>query len=149
MPLALAYEQAVAQFHSLKSEHHLATLVAAHEAEYFGAEFGPRQSDDSFQRELVALKTRGAQQELDDAAALAARKRWRVVGPQTGEEGVWSQGEEYVRLWQAGVRPNYIPVRVDSEVPVAVAVSDNSQSTGSIKLAKTKSESKSKDSLFF
>jgi len=117
MPLALAYEQAVAQFHSLKSEHHLATLFAVHEAEYFGAEFGSRQTDDSFQRELAELKTWGAEQMLDDAAALAARKRWRATPPKMSEEGVWTRGEEYIRLWQAGIRPNYIPVAEDVANP--------------------------------
>jgi len=111
MPLALAYEQAAAQFHSLKSEYHLANLFAVHEAEYFGAEFGPRQTEVSFQREAGELKSWGAQQEMDDAAALAARKRWRIEPPKTGESNVWSRGEEYVRLWQAGIRPNYLPVK--------------------------------------
>lgn len=109
MPLALAYEQSVAQFHSLRSEHHLSTLFAVHEAEYFGAEFGPREADIGFRKELAELKTWGAQQELDDAAAIAARKRWRAISPKTEHTGVWSRGEEYVRLWQAGIRPSYLP----------------------------------------
>jgi small subunit ribosomal protein S23 len=110
MPLALAYEQAVAQFHSLKSEHHLANLFAVHEAIYFGGEFGLRQTEVTFQRELAELKSWGTQQEMDDAAALAARKRWRIAQPKTGDPKAWTRGEDYVRLWQAGIRPNYLPI---------------------------------------
>lgn len=109
MPLALAYEQAMSQYHSLASEHHFATLFAVHEASAFGAKFGQRQTEFSFERELAELKSWGTQQDMDDAALSAARKRWRASQPKLGETGSWSRGQEYVRLWQAGIRPNYIP----------------------------------------
>lgn len=67
---------------------------------------------------------------LDDSARLA-RSRWRMVtlGSHGGEEesggvGVgnvgsadrkaWSRGEEYVRLWKEGVRPDYSPALTES-----------------------------------
>jgi len=70
---------------------------------------------------------------LDDSARLA-RSRWRMVALGSGGGGVggvsgggvgavaggsgggedadrdaWSRGEEYVRLWREGVRPDYSP----------------------------------------
>ena len=60
---------------------------------------------------------------LDDSARLA-RRRWRMVplgsrvvgddasGPGEGDaadRNAWSRGEEYVRLWKEGVRPDYSP----------------------------------------
>jgi len=69
---------------------------------------------------------------LDDSARLA-RNRWRMVTlGNRGEESVggvvgnvdsadrkaWSRGEEYVRLWKEGVRPDYSPALTESVAPV-------------------------------
>ena len=107
LPLTNAYTAAVAQFRSLRSEHHIARTVALREAEAYGIEFGPSQVDISVAKEDKALGTWHRKAELD-AGALAARKRWKTIVER--EPGPWSRGQEYVRLWQEGVRPTYSPV---------------------------------------
>jgi len=75
---------------------------------------------------------------LDDSARLA-RNRWRMVTSTPGSRGeeessgvgvgdvdsadrkAWSRGEEYVRLWKEGVRPDYSPALTESIVPVESA----------------------------
>jgi small subunit ribosomal protein S23 len=42
-----------------------------------------------------------------DEGALAARKRWRAIVERTTGTGEWSRGEQYVKLWREGVRPDY------------------------------------------
>jgi len=45
-----------------------------------------------------------------DAGAIAARKRWKaIIDKQGGVGSEWSKGQEYVRLWEGGVRPTYAP----------------------------------------
>ncbi|TDL28217.1 hypothetical protein BD410DRAFT_684934, partial [Rickenella mellea] len=104
--LARAYATAVMQFRSLRSEHHIATKVAAAEAEAYGAEFGKTETEKSFDREGEFLKT---WDNVGDArrSSDAARKRWKAIIDTTGWEGSWTKGEEYVRLWKEGIRPNY------------------------------------------
>jgi len=74
---------------------------------------------------------------LDDSAQLA-RKRWRMIalgsdggggggggdsGSEVGAIGedanrkAWSRGEEYVRLWKEGVRPDYSPALTEPISP--------------------------------
>jgi len=107
MPLSLAYETAVSQFHSLKSEHHLATLFAVQEAERYGAHFGLREADLNFRKETAALRSWSTQDHEDNIEAALARKRWRAVPLQTSPPYSWSRGEDYVRLWRSGIRPTY------------------------------------------
>lgn len=44
-----------------------------------------------------------------DEGALAAIKRWKVLVEKNHGVSQWTRGEEYVRLWQEGIRPNYGP----------------------------------------
>lgn len=107
-PLSQAYAIAVSQFRSLRSEHEIATSVAAAEVTAYGGSFGPSASEIGFAREEQHLKT----WEISDAAAresYEARKRWRAIVGRTNGLGNWTRGEEYVRLWKDGVRPNYAP----------------------------------------
>ncbi|KAF8203024.1 mitochondrial ribosomal protein S25-domain-containing protein [Pholiota molesta] len=46
--------------------------------------------------------------ELDEGA-LAARKRWKAIVDKNHGDNQWTKGEQYVRLWQEGARPNYMP----------------------------------------
>jgi small subunit ribosomal protein S23 len=78
------------------------------EAEHLGAVFGRGEIAYSFEKEKRALATFERREELDEGA-MAARKRWKaIVEKQPGGEE-WTQGQEYVRLWKEGVRPNYAP----------------------------------------
>ncbi|KAJ6621118.1 mitochondrial ribosomal protein S25-domain-containing protein [Mycena sp. CBHHK59/15] len=99
VPLSQAYARAIAQFRSLRSEHHIATTFAVMEAEFLGG---------VFVREKRALATWEKLTELDEGE-LIARKRWKVIAEK--HEGMlgWSKGQEYVRLWKAGIKPDYSP----------------------------------------
>ena len=79
---------------------------------------------------------------LDDTSQLA-RKRWRMIalgsessdsnsggvgvgvggtpGDDTANRNAWSRGEEYVRLWKEGVRPDYSPPLTEPISPVDTA----------------------------
>lgn len=103
-----AYSTAVAQFRALRSEHHIATTFAVQEALALGSTFGPSEIETSFELQKKALQTWSRKEELDEGA-IAARKRWKAIVDKTHGIGQWSKGEEYVRLWQEGVRPNYMP----------------------------------------
>lgn len=105
MPLTEAYASAIAQFRALRSEHSVASAVALMEADAIGLELGPYQVDKSFEAEERALQ-KWTKKDKEDAAVLAARKRWRAV---VEREGTWTRGQEYARLWQGGVRPDYSP----------------------------------------
>jgi small subunit ribosomal protein S23 len=108
---------------------HVATRFAALEATAYGARFGPSATARGYEAESRVLEANELRSErLDDSARLA-RRRWRMVPlgsrvggdaavSSIGEEGaaaaaanrnVWSRGEEYVRLWREGVRPDYSP----------------------------------------
>lgn len=106
LPLTNAYTAAVAQFRSLRSEHHIASAVARREADAYGIQLGPSQVEISFQKEDKALDTWHRKAELD-AGALAARKRWKAIVDR--DPGPWTRGQEYVRLWKEGIRPTYSP----------------------------------------
>lgn len=109
LSLTEAYVQAVAQFRALRSEHHIATKTAAKEAELLGAVFGPSEIESTFEKEKRGLVTFERQAEMDEGA-MAARKRWKaIIDRKTGVVDQWTKGEEYVRLWREGVRPNYAP----------------------------------------
>ena len=103
MPLTEAYENAVAQFRALRSEHDVSRNVALMEAESIGIKFGPSMVERNFLMEEKVLQSWGKKDE-QDAAAQAARKRWRAV---IERGGTWTRGEEYTRLWQEGTRPSY------------------------------------------
>lgn len=113
VPLSEAYARAVAQFRALKSEHHVATSFAAIEAERLGGVFLPSELDRSFDKEKQALETWQKKEERDEGA-LAARKRWKAIVEQDQGVDQWTKGEQYVRLWKEGIRPDYSPILADS-----------------------------------
>jgi small subunit ribosomal protein S23 len=103
----------VAQFRSLRSEHHIATTFAAMEAQELGSTFGTSEIEHSFELQKKGLSTWEKKEEQDEGA-LAAQKRWKAIVERRHGADQWSKGEEYVRLWQQGVKPNYMPVLVPS-----------------------------------
>jgi small subunit ribosomal protein S23 len=121
------------QFRTLRAVQHVATRFAAQAASAYGAHFGPSATARGYEVENKVLDANELRTErLDDSARLA-RNRWRMVstlGSGGGEEesssvGVgnadrkaWSRGEEYVRLWKEGVRPDYSPALTESIAPV-------------------------------
>ncbi|TFK56582.1 hypothetical protein OE88DRAFT_1649951 [Heliocybe sulcata] len=117
-----AYLTSVAQFRSLRSEHHIATLVGAKEAEMHGAQFGWTQTEIIFNKETQALETWQKKHEADLTAA-ANRKRWRAIVERNGPISEFTKGREYVRLWKEGVRPDYSPV-LTSTSPTEDAVQE-------------------------
>ncbi|KAJ2919265.1 hypothetical protein MD484_g1182, partial [Candolleomyces efflorescens] len=109
VPLSEAYARAVAQFRALRSEHHVATTFAVMEAEALGAAFQPGELEQSFEKEKKALESWQKKEEQDEGA-LAARKRWKAIVEKREGQDRWTKGEEYVRLWKEGVRPDYSPI---------------------------------------
>lgn len=108
LSLSDAYTNAVAQYRALRSEHHIATVYAAMEAEHYGSTFGPSENENSVELQKKALQTWSRKEEMDEGA-LAARKRWKALVEKNHGVNQWTRGEEYVRLWQEGIRPNYSP----------------------------------------
>lgn len=111
-PLSHAYSSAVAQFRSLRSEHELSLNTARLEADAQGLNFRRTEVEKVFRLEEKALDTWEKKDELD-ASALAARKRWKAIIEKDYDQGTWSRGKEYVRLWKEGVRPDYLPILKD------------------------------------
>ncbi|EAU92728.1 hypothetical protein CC1G_01773 [Coprinopsis cinerea okayama7 len=107
--LSEAYARSVAQFRALRSEHHVATVFAVMEAEALGGTFAPDEVDRTFQKEAEALETWQLKEKKDEGA-LAARKRWKAIVEKRDGVDQWTKGEEYVRLWKEGVRPDYSPI---------------------------------------
>jgi small subunit ribosomal protein S23 len=132
LTLSDAYATSIAQFRTLRAVQHVATRFAAQAASAYGARFGPSATEQGFEVENKVLDANELRTErLDDSARLA-RNRWRMVTlGNRGEESVvgvgnvdsadrkaWSRGEEYVRLWKEGVRPDYSPALTESIAPV-------------------------------
>ena len=131
--LSDAYATSISQFRSLRAVQHVATRFAAQAAKAYGASFGPSATERGFEVENKVLDANELRTErLDDSARLA-RSRWRMVALRShgGEEessavGIdtpadrkaWSRGEEYVRLWKEGVRPDYSPALTESIAPI-------------------------------
>lgn len=120
MPLSRAYATSVAQFRSLRSEQEVATMIAALEAEAYGAEFGPNETERGFNKEREAFKSWDTDARYDQNA-IAARKRWKAVVEREQPAVPWTGGQEYVRLWREGIRPNYSPALTE---PVSITPSD-------------------------
>lgn len=118
--LSDAYAQAVTQFRALRSEHHVATTFAVMEAEALGSTFGPTEAQSAHEYFKKSISTWERQAELDEGA-LAARKRWKAIIDKNHGQNQWSKGEEYVRLWQEGARPNYMPALTEPTTEVAKA----------------------------
>ncbi|KAJ7651700.1 mitochondrial ribosomal protein S25-domain-containing protein [Mycena polygramma] len=108
LPLSQAYARAIAQFRSLRSEHHIATTFAVLEAEALGGVFGHGEIEHAFEKEKRALATWEKLDDMDEGA-LASRKRWKMIADRHAGESDWSRGVQYVKMWQAGVRVNYSP----------------------------------------
>lgn len=78
------------------------------EAEHYGSTFGRSENEISVELQKKALQTWSRKEEMDEGA-LAARKRWKALVEKNHGVNQWTKGEEYVRLWQEGTRPNYSP----------------------------------------
>lgn len=107
--LSEAYAHAVSQFRSLRAEHEMATATAYREAEFYGADFGPTEIQNTFDREQRFVdswdsgsRTKRRSSEVDN--------RWRAILPKRGKKGSWTGGQEYVQLWKEGVRPSFARV---------------------------------------
>ena len=124
LPLTEAYSTSIAQFRALRSEHHIASAFAAQEAEAYGATFGPSAIENSFMQEEKVLAERRIKSEQMDERELTARKRWRAVVNRGGSPGEWSRGQEYVRLWKEGVRPDYSPALTEPVSPMEPVKAD-------------------------
>ncbi|KAI0778423.1 mitochondrial ribosomal protein S25-domain-containing protein [Trametes elegans] len=114
-PLSDAYAAAVAQFRSLRSEITIARQVALAEAEQLGMEFGPSQTEITFNKENKAFDTFREASEHSHAAE-TERKRWKAVVEREGRPDHWTKGQEYTRLWKEGVRPVYAPVLSEPKI---------------------------------
>ena len=124
MPLSRAYATSVAQFRALRSEQEVANMIATLEAEAYGAEFGPTETERGFSKELEALKTWNVDERYDQNA-IAARKRWKAVVEREQPAVPWTAGQEYVRLWREGIRPSYSPALTE---PVSITAAGLSSS---------------------
>jgi len=116
-PLSEAYPTSVAQFRALRSEHEIATMFATLEAENYGAQFRPTQTEAGFARELSETKTWDVDERYDQSA-IAARKRWKAIVERDHPMTEWTGGQKYMKLWKEGVRPDYSP---GSTQPVFIA----------------------------
>ncbi|KAI5124153.1 hypothetical protein M0805_000963 [Coniferiporia weirii] len=108
LSLSDAYAAAVMQYRALRSEQHIASQVAAAEAAHYGTVFKPGPIERGFSQERENLKS-WEQKKYTEAESMEARKRWRMQVERTGHVGTWTKGEEYVRLWKDGIRPDYSP----------------------------------------
>ncbi|TEB38931.1 hypothetical protein FA13DRAFT_418979 [Coprinellus micaceus] len=113
LPLSEAYARSIAQFRALRSEHHVASTFAVMEAQALGATFLSSEIDRSFEKEKAALES-WQQKEERDEGALAARKRWKAIVEKRQGVDQWTKGEQYVRLWKEGIRPDYSPILAES-----------------------------------
>ncbi|OBZ79450.1 37S ribosomal protein S25, mitochondrial [Grifola frondosa] len=110
-----AYASAVAQFHSLRSEHQLAKNFALMESEHYGMQFGPTQVEIAFEKEEKAFETWRKKDKERDMAEVA-RKRWKAVVERDNSQNQYTKGQEYVRLWKEGIRPTYTTVLAEPEI---------------------------------
>lgn len=108
LSLSDAYTATVAQYRALRAEHHISTVIAAMEAEHYGSIFGPSEIEMSVEVQKKALETWSKKEEMNEGA-IAARKRWKKIVDKAHGVNQWTKGEEYVRLWQEGIKPNYMP----------------------------------------
>lgn len=90
------------------------------EAEALGAVFSHGEIAHAFEKEKKGLATWARREELDEGA-MAARKRWKAVVEKREGADQWTKGQEYVRLWKAGVRPTYSAAMTEPIVPVVTA----------------------------
>lgn len=148
LTLSDAYATTIDQFRTLRAVQHVAARFAAQAASAYGARFGASATARGVEVENKVLDANELRTErLDDSARLA-RNRWRMVtvgsrGEQEESSGVgfgfgvgvgvgvgnvdsanrkaWSRGEEYVRLWKEGVRPDYSPALTESITPIDFA----------------------------
>lgn len=84
------------------------------EAQELGSTFGISEIEHSFELQKKGLSTWEKKEEQDEGA-LAARKRWKAIVERQHGADQWSKGEQYVRLWQQGVKPNYMPALVPTQ----------------------------------
>ncbi|KAI0673377.1 mitochondrial ribosomal protein S25-domain-containing protein [Trametes maxima] len=115
IPLSDAYASAVAQYRSLRSEIAIARQVALAEAEKLGVEFGPSQTEITFEKENKAFDTFREAAENNHTAE-TERKRWKAIVEREGRPDHWTKGQEYTRLWKEGVRPVYAPVLSEPQI---------------------------------
>jgi small subunit ribosomal protein S23 len=84
------------------------------EAQELGSTFGMSEIEHSFELQKKSLSTWERKEEQDEGA-IAARKRWKAIVERRHGADQWSKGEKYVRLWQEGVKPNYLPALMPSQ----------------------------------
>ncbi|THH10165.1 hypothetical protein EW145_g1522 [Phellinidium pouzarii] len=125
MPLSDAYAAAVMQYRALRAEQQIATQIAAAEAAHYGMVFRPGAIERAFEREQEHLKS-WEQKRYSEAQSMEARKRWRLRPERPVHSGTWTKGEEYVRLWREGVRPDYSPAIAEpaEEIPEEILAQD-------------------------
>lgn len=78
----------------------------------------PDMNEQAFNKEKQALETWQMKAQRDEGA-LAARKRWKAIVEKKNGVDQWTKGEEYVRLWKEGVRPDYSPILAQPASPAA------------------------------
>ncbi|KAI0308290.1 mitochondrial ribosomal protein S25-domain-containing protein [Multifurca ochricompacta] len=101
------------------STSHVATRFAAQEAAAYGANFGPSATAQGYEAESRVLEANELKSERMDDSARLARRRWRMtaLGTADANRNEWSRGENYVRLWKEGVRPDYAPALTEPVTP--------------------------------
>jgi small subunit ribosomal protein S23 len=108
MPLSVAYQTAVAQFRSLKSELAVANSFAAQEAEAYGAKFGPTEVERGFAIEEKALQSWQPESVAVSNASGTTKRPWAPVWEGASSDE-WTRGQKYTKQWKAGVLPSYKP----------------------------------------
>ncbi|KZT05827.1 uncharacterized protein LAESUDRAFT_813088 [Laetiporus sulphureus 93-53] len=116
--LTEAYSTAVAQFRALRSEQEVAKKIALLEAEYMGIRLGPTVVDITFDKEEQALNSWTERQEVNVGQS-TSKKRWKAIMEREGPPPSWTRGQEYVRLWQEGIRPTYAPLVTERKITPA------------------------------
>ena len=105
--LSDAYTLAITQFRALRAEQHIVPQVSLAEARAYGGVFRANELEKGFLREQEYLKS-WEQRQYTEQESMEARKRWRAIIERSGNTE-FTRGEEYVRLWKEGIRPDYSP----------------------------------------
>ncbi|KAI0285413.1 mitochondrial ribosomal protein S25-domain-containing protein [Russula aff. rugulosa BPL654] len=121
LTLSDAYATSIAQFRTLRAVQHVATRFAAQAASVYGARFGPSATARGFE-----VENKVGEEPLAHGHAWNRAEQEGSSGVGVGVVNVgsaadrkaWSRGEEYVRLWKEGVRPDYSPALTESIAPV-------------------------------
>jgi len=119
-PISKAYNHAVAQFRSLRSEHYISTLFAVNEAKFYGAKFAPNQLERGHTLTNRALWTWQNQGAGRRAQRVSMKGRFFAVWKgRLGVSDYWTRGIGYTRRWQKGMPPSYWPNREERGIAKA------------------------------